>query len=117
MKHRMKCARAKLGGAGDLFGECLCVDCANLPYASRHNQFTNTKFDRPYDQISKFSKGRQREQPSFDDREIKEGNDSRSLARSLDICYSRSKMPPSSVSLLNGDSHKEVESRERCEML
>ena len=43
----------KLGGAGDSFGDFLCVDCASLPCVSGHNQFINTKFTRP---IAKFSK-------------------------------------------------------------
>ena len=44
---------SKLGGAGDGFGDDLCVDYANLPCASGRNQFTNTKFTRPNAQISK----------------------------------------------------------------
>ena len=43
----------KLGAAGDRFGDCLCMDYANLPYVSGRNQFTNTKFTRPYNQVLK----------------------------------------------------------------
>ena len=35
---------AKLGGAGDRFGDYLSVDCVNLPWVSGHNQLSNTKF-------------------------------------------------------------------------
>ena len=44
---------AKLGGAGDRFGDYLCLDCPNLLCVSGHDQFTNTKFTRPISQISK----------------------------------------------------------------
>ena len=45
-----------LGGAGDRFGDYLCVDCANLPHVvdSVHYQFTHTKFTRPNSNISKY---------------------------------------------------------------
>ena len=43
----------KLGGAGDWFGDYLCVNWANLPCLSGRNQFTNTKFPRPITKISK----------------------------------------------------------------
>ena len=43
----------ELGGAGDRFGDNLCVDCANLSCVSGHNQFTNTKFTRRVTKISK----------------------------------------------------------------
>ena len=33
----------KLGGAGDRFGDYLCVDCTNLPFVSGRNQLTNLK--------------------------------------------------------------------------
>ena len=32
----------KLGGAVGRFGDYLCVDCANSPCESGHNQYTNT---------------------------------------------------------------------------
>ena len=41
------------GGAGSRCGDCLCVDCSNLPYVSGCNQFTNTKFTKPNTKISK----------------------------------------------------------------
>ena len=43
-------------GAGDRFGDYLCVDCANLPHVvdSVHYQFTHTKFTRPNSNISKY---------------------------------------------------------------
>ena len=43
----------KLGGAGDKFGDYLCVDCANLPCVRGNNQVTNTTFTRPVTKISK----------------------------------------------------------------
>ena len=45
--------KTKLGGAGDRFGENLCVDCASLPYVGGNNQFINKEFTRPSPQISK----------------------------------------------------------------
>ena len=36
-----------------MFGNYLCVGCANLPSVSVHNQFTNTKFTRPNTNILK----------------------------------------------------------------
>ena len=48
---------AKLGGAGDRFGDNWCVDSVNLPYAGGDDQFTNTKFTRPNAQISESSDG------------------------------------------------------------
>ena len=36
---------AKLGGAGDRFGDYLCVDCANLPSVSGHNLQTQNSPD------------------------------------------------------------------------
>ena len=36
-----------------MFGNYLCVCCANLPCASVHNQFTSTKFTRPNTNILK----------------------------------------------------------------
>ena len=44
----------KVGGAGDKFGDCLGVDCANVS-VSGHNQFENTNFTRPFPKISKYS--------------------------------------------------------------
>ena len=42
----------KLRGACDRFGDCSCVDCANLPCISGPNQFTNTRLTRPSNKIS-----------------------------------------------------------------
>jgi len=56
-QNRARVMMAKLGGAGDRFGDYLCVDCANLPDAGGHDQFTNTKFTRPKAQISESSDG------------------------------------------------------------
>ena len=44
---------SKLGGAGDNFGDCLCVDCADLLCISGHNQFINKNITRPNIQILK----------------------------------------------------------------
>ena len=44
---------AKLGEAGDRFGDYISVDCANLPCVSGRNPFANTKFTRPMTKISK----------------------------------------------------------------
>ena len=43
----------KLGGAGDRFCDYLCLDFANLPCPSGHNQRIQTKFTRPITNISK----------------------------------------------------------------
>ena len=37
----------KLGGAGDWFGDYLCVDQTKFPFVSAQNQFPNTHFTRP----------------------------------------------------------------------
>ena len=44
---------SKFEGAGDKFGDYLCVDCANLPCKSGHNQLTKAKVTRPITRISK----------------------------------------------------------------
>ena len=49
----------KLGGAGDRFGDYICVDCANLPYAGGCNQFTDTKFTRPDAQVSESTRNKE----------------------------------------------------------
>ena len=43
----------QLGGASDRFCDYLCVDCANMLCGSGHNQFTNTKINRPITKILK----------------------------------------------------------------
>ena len=45
----------KLGGAGDKFGDYLCVDCANLPCVRGNNQLTNTTFTTHITKISSSS--------------------------------------------------------------
>ena len=55
----------KIGEAGDRFSEYLCVDYANLPCTSGHNQFTNTTFTRPFTQISKSSNFAAKIEPSL----------------------------------------------------
>ena len=44
---------SKLGGAGDRFGDRLCVDCANLPSVNGRNWLQNAKFTRPITKITK----------------------------------------------------------------
>ena len=46
---------AKLGGAGDRFGDYLCVHCADSHYISGSNQFINPKFTRPITKVAKSS--------------------------------------------------------------
>ena len=43
----------ELGRRGDMFGDCLCVDCVNLLCINGHNKLTNTKFTRPCTNILK----------------------------------------------------------------